>query len=128
MAKVLGVGGVFFKARDPAGLARWYEQTLGFDIDSTYGGTSFAPERMPPRAVTVWAPFPAATDYFAPSPAPFMINFVVDDVHEALRQVEEAGGTRAGEVLEESYGLFGWFIDPEGNKVELWEPRDGGLR
>ena len=128
MARVLGVGGVFFKAQDPAALAAWYGETLGLKIDPSFGGTTFSPADMPTGAVTVWSPFKASTDYFAPSENAWMFNLVVDDLRAALTQVEAAGGVLAGKVQEESYGLFGWFMDPEGNKVELWEPRGEALK
>ena len=122
MAKVLGVGGVFFKAEDPEQLAQWYEQWLGIKIDSSYTGSSFNPVNMPPKSYTVWSLFKATTKYFEPSQNPYMINLIVDDLHGALSQVQEGGATLAGEPEEYEYGHFGWFIDPEGNKVELWQP------
>jgi predicted enzyme related to lactoylglutathione lyase len=122
MAKALGVGGIFFKAQDPAALAGWYARVLEIDIDASFGGTTFAPGAMPAGAITVWAPFSASTDYFAPSANAFMFNLVVDDLREALKQVVAGGGTVVGDVVEEPYGDFGWFVDPEGNKVELWQP------
>ena len=82
----------------------------------------FKPDAMPPNAVTVWSVFPIRTRYFRPSRAPLMLNFVVDDVDEALCQVELAGGTLVGQPKGSAYGRFGWFVDPDGNKVELWQP------
>lgn len=121
MAKALGVGGIFFKARDPAALLEWYGRALG--LPAADGCVAFAPADMPDRSYTVWSPFAADTDYFEPSKQPFMFNLVVDDVEGALAQVEAAGGQRVGGVDDYDYGRFGWFLDPEGNKVELWEPR-----
>jgi predicted enzyme related to lactoylglutathione lyase len=120
MAKVLGIGGVFFKSPDPAKLRAWYAQWLGFDA-SEYGA-NFAPATMPSGGLTVWNPFDAKTNYFAPSEASFMINLVVDDLDGALAQVQAGGAVLAGDVLNEDYGRFGWFVDPDGNKVELWQP------
>ena len=77
---------------------------------------------MPPGAYTVWAPFKDSTAYFEPSEKEFMINLIVDDVAEALQQVKQAGGTITGDIESLEYGVFGWFIDPDGNKVELWAP------
>jgi predicted enzyme related to lactoylglutathione lyase len=121
MAKALGVGGIFFKARDPAALLEWYSRALG--LPAADGCVAFAPADMPERSYMVWSPFAAGTDYFEPSPQPFMFNLVVDDVEGALAQVEAAGGQRVGTIDDYDYGRFGWFLDPEGNKVEVWEPR-----
>ena len=120
MAKVLGIGGVFFKSPDPARLRAWYAQWLGF-ADSEYGA-NFEPSTMPAGGLTVWNPFNEESDYFAPSQAPFMINLVIDDLDGALAQVKEGGAALAGDVQNFDYGRFGWFIDPDGNKVELWQP------
>ena len=121
MAKVLGVGGVFFKAKDPASLGAWYQEWLGVPVEPPYGA-HFMPADMPAASLTVWCPFDAETTYFEPSTSPFMFNLVVDDLDGALAQVEEGGAEVVGEIMEESYGRFGWFVDPEGNKVELWQP------
>jgi len=119
MAKALGVGGVFFKSPDPARLRAWYGQWLGIPADEH--GAMFAPAAMPVDAVTVWSPFAATTDYFAPSQSSFMINFVVDDLDGVLAQVREGGAQVVG-AENYDYGRFGWFVDPDGNKVELWQP------
>ncbi len=124
MARALGVGGIFFKAKDPKALLRWYQTWLGLSADST-DYVCFAPAAMPENSMTVFSPFKQDTDYFAPSSQSFMFNLVVDDLEEVLRQVDIGGGKRVGEIQKESYGSFGWFLDPEGNKVELWQPADG---
>ena len=121
MAKALGVGGIFFKAGDPKKLGAWYRECLGVPVEPPHGA-SFSPETMPSNSFTVWAPFKESTAYFEPSQKGFMFNLIVDDLDGALKQVAEAGGTVVGEVEEHDYGRFGWFLDPEGNKVELWEP------
>lgn len=121
MAKVLGVGGIFFKARNPEELGSWYKRWLGVPVKHPHGA-GFKPEAMPRTSFTVWAPFENTTSYFEPSTKEFMFNLVVDDLDAALAQVREGGGEIAGTVEEYEYGRFGWFIDPEGNKVELWEP------
>jgi predicted enzyme related to lactoylglutathione lyase len=121
MATVLGVGGLFFKSRDPEALGAWYQRWLG--LQSEGQAVTFSPTVMPPAGKTVWAPFPAATDYFQPSSKEFMFNLVVDNLDEALTQVREGGAEIVGSVEESDYGRFGWFLDPEQNKVELWEPR-----
>ena len=122
--KVLGVGGVFFRSPDPGKLASWYQETLGLAIEawgSTHG-TSFSPEAMPPNSFTVWSAFAADTEYFGSSGQSFMINLIVDDLDAVLARVEAS----AGEVIEAKeeldFGRFGWIIDPDGNRVELWEP------
>jgi predicted enzyme related to lactoylglutathione lyase len=121
MAKVLGIGGVFFKSADPEKLLKWYEEWLGFKGDPQ-SGITFLPQDMPKNSLTVWSVFPADTTYFAPSGKEFMFNLVVDDLDGALLQVKQGGGQVVGEVQEFDYGRFGWFMDPDGNKVELWEP------
>lgn len=123
MAKALGIGGVFFKADDPETLAAWYQQWLGIEIDASFGGTAFLARNLPDDAYTIWAPFKSTTTYFNPSNNPYMINLIVDDLAGALRQVERGGATLEGEPETLEYGLFGWFVDPEGNKVELWQPQ-----
>jgi len=124
MARVVGIGGVFFKSSDPEKLGAWYQKWLGAPVEPPYGA-SFRPETVPVGGLTVWSPFKKDTDYFNPSTREFMINFMVDDLDGALSQVVEGGAEVVGEILDESYGRFGWFVDPEGNKVELWEPKEG---
>ena len=121
MAKVLGVGGVFFKSRDPKRLAKWYSKHLGIQLEME-AAASFKPASMPAGGVTVWSVFAASTPYFRPSKKPFMVNLVVDDLDGALQQVERGGARLVGKVEEYSYGRFGWFLDPDRNKVELWQP------
>ena len=125
MVRVTGIGGVFFKTRDKKALGEWYRDHLGVELES-YGGGSFMwrdhdnPERV---CRTVWGPFEADTNYFDPSSAPFMINYRVDDLDAALSDLREAGVEIVCKVEEYDYGKFGWVLDPEGNKIELWEPR-----
>lgn len=121
MAKALGVGGIFFKSKDPQALLAWYQAALGLPTESADYASFFA-ATMPAGGCTVFSPFKDSTDYFAPSSNAFMFNLVVDDLDGALRQVQEAGATLAGDAQKSEYGGFGWFIDPDGNKVELWEP------
>ena len=121
MAKVLGLGGIFFKADNPEKLCEWYKTHLGLSIDFPHGSVLRA-EQLPKGAYAVWSPFPKDTDYFEPSNQSFMINFVVDDIEGALNQVKEGGAKVVGEIEESEFGKFGKFIDPEGNKVELWKP------
>jgi predicted enzyme related to lactoylglutathione lyase len=121
MAQVLGVGGVFFRSRNPGKLARWYRDSLGIPLSMPSGAT-FKPSQMPANGMTVWSVFPARTKYFRPSASTFMLNLVVDDVDEALAQVEIGGGRVVGKPKGSPYGRFGWFLDPDGNKIELWQP------
>lgn len=122
MAKVLGIGGVFFKCKDSRLLGDWYRKWLNMPVEPEYGGATLKPENMPARGFTVWAPFKDDSKYFNPSQRPFMINLVVDDLDAALKQVAEGGAEVMKETQEEEYGRFGWFIDPEGTKIELWQP------
>ena len=122
--RVLGVGGVFFRSPDSARLAAWYQQALGLACEawgSTYGA-SFSPEAMPPNAFTVWSAFSAETEYFGDPRQSFMINLVVDDLDAALANVAAAGGQVIPDKEDHDFGRFGWFKDPDGNRVELWEP------
>jgi len=114
--RVLGVGGVFFRSPDPGKLAQWYEAW------GTTHGTSFAPEAMPNNSFTVWSTFAADTEYFGDSRQSYMINLVVDDLDAALANVKAAGGKVIPEKEEHDFGRFGWIVDPDGNRVELWEP------
>ncbi|MDX1444145.1 MAG: VOC family protein [Gammaproteobacteria bacterium] len=122
MSKVIGIGGVFFKSEDPASLCEWYRRWLGFDITS-YGCAEFPQSDRPDEAFTVWTPFARDTKYMDPSRKEFMINLVVDDVDSLLESVREGGAEIVGGIDREPYGDFGWFIDPEGNKIELWKPK-----
>ena len=120
MAKVLGVGGVFFKSHDPKRLYDWYAKWLGMEFKAW--GTAFYPKTMPANGQTVWSAFDAKTNYFSPSGKDFMFNLVVDDLVEALKQVREGGAEMIGGIEKLEYGMFGWFMDPDRNKVELLEP------
>jgi predicted enzyme related to lactoylglutathione lyase len=120
MARVIGLGGIFFKARDPKGLSAWYAQHFGLKIEA-FGGAMFAEDATRP-GYTVWSPFAHDTHYFAPSDKPFMVNFRVDDLHALLAMLRGAGVQVDARVEESEYGRFGWIMDPEGNRVELWEP------
>ena len=126
MQRVVGIGGIFFKANDPEKLGAWYRTHLGIDVQE-WGGANFEegassggePKR---QSFIVWSPFEAASTYFAPSEKPFMINYRVNDLAAVLAQLR-AEGVAVDERTEESeFGKFGWLMDPEGNRVELWEP------
>lgn len=125
MARVTSIGGVFFKARDPKALGQWYRDHLGLDVQE-WGGAALrwgTPEN--PSGTTAWSLFAADTSHFAPSTASFMINYRVDNLGELLRALRANGCNVIDRTDESEYGKFGWVIDPEGNKVELWEPPEG---
>lgn len=127
MRRVTGIGGVFFKARDPQALGAWYRQHLGIAVEE-WGGAAFrwaSPDNPTGTGTTVWSPFKADTEYFAPSEASFMINYRVEDLHRLLAQLREEGCQVEDKVEESEYGKFGWVLDPEGNKIELWQPPEG---
>lgn len=122
MAKVIGIGGIFFKSKDPKKLGEWYKTWLNIEIDPSFGGATFKTTSQPKDTYTVWSPFKESTTYFEPSDQHYMINLIVDDLDGALEQVEKGGGKLVGVPDDIDYGKFGWFMDPEGNKVELWQP------
>jgi len=124
MRRVTGIGGVFFKAKDPKRLTEWYHQHLGLKIED-WGGVAFRWSEDSPSGTTAWTPFKAGTSYFAPSTAPFMINYRVADLHGLLAALRSEGCHVQEQVDESEFGKFGWVMDPEGNKVELWEPPSG---
>ncbi len=123
MARVLGVGGVFFKSSDPGALAGWYRDVLGLDMQD-WGGAFITPEGMAahPGAGTVFSPFPADTTYFAPSTRDFMVNLAVDDLDGVLARCAEHG-VQPTVVSDEPNGRFAHIVDPDGTKIELWQPR-----
>lgn len=122
--RVLGVGGVFFRSADPGKLTSWYRDTLGIDTEAwgNTHGASFAPEAMPENAFTVWGVFAADTEYFGSRQQSHMFNLVVDNLDAALANVQAGGGEVVADREEHDFGRFGWFKDPDGNRVELWEP------
>jgi predicted enzyme related to lactoylglutathione lyase len=124
MAKVLGVGGVFFKAKDPAALGAWYAKVLGIEAED-WGGTVFRPDAMAahPGAATVFSAFPADTDYFEPSTKDFMINLAVDDLDAILAMAREHGVEPVRSFDDQSNGRFVHIVDPEGTTIELWQPK-----
>ena len=118
MARVLGIGGVFLKSEDPAALGAWYARVLGLEVGDL-GGVVFAPLT---RGATTWSPFPSTTDYFEPSSAPVMINFVVDDLDGVLARAAAEGVEPLARDDSDPSGRFAWLMDPAGMKVEVWEP------
>lgn len=125
MARVLGIGGVFFKSDDPEKLGAWYKEWLGLPVAHPYGA-SMKHEDLPAGSLTVWSPFSSDTTYFEPSAKTFMVNLIVDDLDGCLSRVAAGGATVMDQREDGEFGRFGWFLDPEGNKVELWEPPASG--
>ena len=123
-ARVVGIGGIFFKARDPDALRAWYRDHLGLDV-TEWGGVTFEPALKSPAGrpgTQVWSLFPDSTKYFEPSSAPFMINYRVDDLDQVLAALRGEGCAVDEKVDSSEFGKFGWVMDPEGNRIELWEP------
>ena len=118
MERIVGIGGIFFRARDPEALRRWYGEHLGIDVQE-WGGASFD------GGQTIWSIFPAETDYLGPSGQQSMVNYRVSDLDAMLAQLREAGASVEEKVDESEFGRFGWATDPEGNRFELWEPPAG---
>jgi predicted enzyme related to lactoylglutathione lyase len=124
MKRVVGLGGIFFKAKDPTALYEWYCKHLGVESNPDGTGISWRDADHPEiPGCNVFAIFPADTTYFAPSQSSFMINFRVENLDELLKALREEGVTVDPKVERYDYGNFGWIMDPEGNRVELWEPK-----
>ncbi len=121
--RVTGLGGFFFKTKDPKATKEWYGKHLGLPVDD-YGCTFWWKDAAGNDCATQWSPFKDDTTYFAPSKKEFMMNFRVENLTELLEELKKEGVTIVGEVEEYEYGKFGWIVDPEGNKIELWEPVD----
>jgi predicted enzyme related to lactoylglutathione lyase len=124
MKRVTGIGGIFFKSNEPEKLCGWYRKHLGLEI--TERAATFKWRRVDdPKSetYTVWSPFPADTDYFEPSSKPFMINFQVENLEELLAELKREGVEVDPRVETHDYGKFAWIVDPEGNRIELWEPK-----
>ena len=127
MKRVTGIGGVFFKAADAPALQAWYREHLGIDVQP-WGGASFdwtGADGEPAGGTTAWLIAPESSKQFAPSNASFMVNYRVDDLHALIAALKAEGCNVLDTIDESEFGKFGWVIDPEGNKVELWEPPAG---
>lgn len=132
MERVTGLGGVFFKAADPKALVQWYVTHLGIETDAdgyvTFKWGQNAPVGLGGAEVqgsTVWNPFAATTTYFAPSPKEFMLNYRVRDMAAMITQLRAAGIEVSDAKDEPGFGLFAWLMDPEENRIELWQPPEG---
>ena len=125
MKRVTGLGGLFFKAKDPVAMYGWYEKHLGISFSADGTGATFHwreaddPEKT---GLTAWSIFPQDTTYFNPSSASFMMNFRVENLDTLLKTLKEEGVAVDPKVEEYEYGKFAWIMDPEGNRIELWEP------
>lgn len=128
MKRVTGIGGIFFRAKDAPALAAWYRTHLGIDVQP-WGGAAFDwvdEDGMPAGGTTAWNIAPMDADMNAPSTAPFMVNYRVADLDGLLAALRAEGCNVVGEPQDSEYGKFGWVMDPENNKVELWQPPAGG--
>jgi len=126
MKRVTGIGGIFFKAQDAPALRAWYQRHLGIDVQEW--GAAFPwtdGEGKPVAGTTAWCIDGAQSDHFAPSTAAFMVNYRVEDLQALVKVLREEGCNVLEEIVDSEYGQFAWVIDPEGNKVELWQPPAG---
>ena len=127
MKRVTGIGGIFFNANDPDALRAWYKEHLGIDVQE-WGGAAFTwadAEGNPIKGTTAWTINAAADDPFAPSKSTFMVNYRVDDLAALLHALRDEGCNVLEATDDSEFGKFGWVVDPEGNKVELWQPPPG---
>ena len=123
MTGIRGIGGVFFKSKDTKKLQEWYVEKLGLKPDKA-GYIYFMWDKLTEPGYTLWAPFPEKTKYFEPSQAEFMINFVVSDIEQFLEELRAKGVEVDDKGIETTeQGKFAWCMDPEGNRIELWEPK-----
>lgn len=121
--RIVGIGGIFFKSGDREALQSWYKDKLGLDHGSH--GVMFkwrSPEQPEKEHLTIWSIFPEQSKYFDPSRSPFMINYIVENLDALLAKLTEAGVEIDPKRENHEYGRFAWIYDPDGNKVELWEP------
>jgi predicted enzyme related to lactoylglutathione lyase len=119
MKRVIGVGGIFIKSSDPQRMRDWYQKHLGIPVEP-WGGAAFSGD-----GTTVWNIFEASSSYFDPSTAPFMVNYRVADLAALLAALRAEGCNVVDKMDDSEYGKFGWVFDPDGNKIELWEPPPG---
>lgn len=121
--RVTGIGGLFFKSTNPKESKDWYKKHLGFNTDD-WGCTFWWKDKEANDCSTQWSPFPKDTDYYKPSDKDFMFNYRVENLEELLKVLKEEGVTIVGKMQTYDYGKFGWILDNDGNKIELWEPID----
>lgn len=125
MKKVTGIGGIFFKCKDPKNMRDWYNKNLGLETND-YGSSFEFRNANKPEEINYlqWSPFKEDTDYFEPSQKQFMINYRVENLAGLVEEMKKDGVTICDEIQEFDYGKFVHIMDPEGNKIELWEPVD----
>ena len=128
MKKVTGIGGVFFKCKDPEKVKEWYSKNLGFDTDQ-YGAMFefFSVDKPERKGYLQWSPFKDDTTYFAPSEKEFMINYRVNNIEKLVEEFKKNGVEVCDEIETYEYGKFVHIMDPEGNKIELWQPIDSAF-
>lgn len=127
MKRVTGIGGIFFQAKDPVAMRAWYQRHLGIDVQP-WGGAAFAwadGTGNPATGSTIWSVGAADSGQFAPSKSPFMVNYRVDNLDALLQALRDEGCQVLEKTDDSGYGKFGWVLDPEGNKIELWQPPAG---
>ena len=124
MKRVTGIGGIFFKSDDPKKLYEWYERHLGIQSDPNWGAAFNwrDAEDTSKEGTTAWGIFPATTKYFDPSRKNFMLNYRVEDLDGLLKALKEEGVEIDPKREDNDYGRFAWIMDPDGNRIELWEP------
>jgi predicted enzyme related to lactoylglutathione lyase len=127
MNRVTGIGGLFFKTKDAAASRDWYKKHLGFNTDD-WGCTFWSKDEKGNKCSTQWSPFPKNTTYFKPSKKDFMFNYRVENLVELLKVLKKEGVEVIGDIQEFEYGKFGYIMDNDGNKIELWEPVDGAFQ
>ncbi len=121
--RVTGIGGIFFKTKDPKATKDWYNKHLGFNTND-WGCTFMWKDNGGNDCTTQWSPFKRDTAYFEPSKKDFMLNYRVENLVELIEVLREEGVTVIGNIEEYEYGKFGWIMDLDGNKIELWEPNN----
>ncbi|MGG8496301.1 VOC family protein [Tenacibaculum sp. TC6] len=124
--RVTGIGGVFFKTENTEKTKDWYKEHLDFNTDQ-WGCTFWWKDQNGKDASTQWSPFSKDSEYFSPSKKDFMFNYRVENLVELLEELKQKGITVVGNIEEYDYGKFGWIIDLDGNKIELWEPKDSAF-
>lgn len=124
--RVTGIGGLFFKTKDPKASRDWYKKHLGFNTND-YGCSFLTKDNEGNDCITQWSPFADDTTYFEPSKKEFMFNYRVENLVELLNTLKDEGVTVVGDIEEYEYGKFGWILDNDGHKIELWEPIDKPL-
>lgn len=124
MKRVIGIGGIFFSAKDPKALGAWYKTHLGIDVQA-WGGAKFdstdADGNPTKGTTTAWCVHPAGGNLMAPSKSTFMVNYRVEDLEALLQALRDEGCEVLEKTDDSEYGKFGWVMDPEGNKIELWQ-------